>query len=91
MARLDAVGHQIGMGIDPGTKTDITIIGVVRDTKYESMRDEIPTEVFRPYDQMEFVTGMTAYVRTARDPEQVFSTVRAGGTGSSIRTCRCST
>ena len=37
------------MGSDPGTKTDITIIGVVRDTKYESMRDEIPVEVLRPY------------------------------------------
>lgn len=73
---LTAVGHQIGMGIDPGTKTDITIVGVARDTKYESMRDEIPTEVFRPFHQMEFASGMTAYVRTARDPNQVFSMTR---------------
>src|SRR5581483_8032188 len=57
----NAVGHRIGMGVDPGTKTDITIIGVSRNTKYESMRDEIPTEVFRPYQQMPFVTGITAY------------------------------
>jgi predicted permease len=73
---LGAVGHQIGMGIDPGTKTDITIVGVVRDTKYESMREQIPTEVFRPFDQDDFAAGMTAYVRTARDPNQVFSMVR---------------
>jgi predicted permease len=71
-----APGHHFGMGIDPGTKTDITIIGVARDTKYESMRDEIPTEVFRPFDQMDFATGMVAYVRTARDPNQVFPMVR---------------
>ena len=71
-----AIGHKIGMGIDPGTKTDITIIGVARSTKYESMRDEIPTEVFRPYQQMDFATGITAYVRTARDPEEVFSSIR---------------
>lgn len=44
---INAVGHKIGMGIDPGTKTDITIVGVARGTKYESVRDEIPTEVFR--------------------------------------------
>jgi len=73
---LNAVGHRVGMGIDPGTKTDITIIGVARDTKYESMRDEIPTEMFRPFDQMDFATGMTAYIRTARDPNQVFAMVR---------------
>jgi len=71
-----AIGHRVGMGIDPGTKTDITIIGVARDTKYESMRDEIPVEMFRAFDQLEFATGMTAYIRTARDPNQVFAMVR---------------
>jgi predicted permease len=73
---LNAIGHHFGMGIDPGTKTDIMIIGVAHDTKYETMRDEIPTEVYRPFEQMEFATGMTAYVRTARDPNQMFSSVR---------------
>ncbi len=71
-----AVGKHIGMGGDPGTKLDIEIIGVVRDTKYESMRDEVPLEVYRPYHQMEFVLGMYAYVRTARQPEQAFSSIR---------------
>lgn len=77
-AGTSAIGHKIGMGIDPGTKTDITIVGVARSTKYESMRDEIPTEVFRPYQQMDFATGITAYVRTARDPEQIFNSIRQG-------------
>ena len=31
----DAVSGHIGWGGDPGTKTDIEIIGVVSDTKYE--------------------------------------------------------
>jgi predicted permease len=73
---VNAEGHMIGMGIDPGTKTDITVIGVVRDTKYESMRDEIPPEVFRPYQQLDFATGIVAYVRTAHNPDDVFSTIR---------------
>jgi predicted permease len=73
---INAVGHKIGMGIDPGTKTDITIVGVARSTKYESMRDEIPTEVFRPYQQLEFAPGITGYVRTAQNPEQIFTAIR---------------
>ena len=71
-----AVGKHIGMGGDPGTKLDIEIVGVVRDTKYESMRADIPFEVYRPYHQMDFVLGMYAYVRTARRPEQAFSAMR---------------
>jgi predicted permease len=73
---INAIGHRIGMGIDPGTKTDITVIGVVRGTKYESMRDEIPLEVFRPYRQMDFGTGMTVYVRTTHKPDEVFTVIR---------------
>jgi predicted permease len=38
----NALGKHVGIGGDPGTKTDIEIVGVVRDTKYESMRDEMP-------------------------------------------------
>jgi predicted permease len=73
---INAEGHRIGMGIDPGTKTDITIVGVARNTKYESMRDEIPPEVFRPNQQMDFATGMVAYLRTTLDPQQIFTSVR---------------
>ena len=72
----NALGRHIGMGGNPGTKLDIEIIGVARDTKYESMRDEIPFEVYEPYHQMPFVIGMIAYVRTARLPEQAFSSIR---------------
>ena len=72
----NALGRHIGMGGDPGTKLDIEIVGVVRDTKYENMRDQMPIELFTPYLQRKFVNSMWAYVRTARDPEQVFSMVR---------------
>jgi predicted permease len=52
----NAVGHRIGMGIDPGTPTDITIV--------------------RPIQQLDFATGITAYVRTQRNPDDVFNAVR---------------
>ena len=73
---VNVIGRHIGMGGDPGTKTDITIVGVARDTKYESMRDEIPIEVFVPYTQTNWVLGMSAYLRTAHNPDQMFSTIR---------------
>jgi predicted permease len=71
-----ALGRHIGIGGNPGTKLDIEIVGIARDTKYESMRDEVPFEVYEPYMQTNFVIGMTAYVRTSRQPEQAFVSLR---------------
>ncbi|MBZ5624294.1 MAG: ABC transporter permease [Acidobacteriia bacterium] len=70
------IGRHVGMGGNPGTKLDIEIVGVVRDTKYESMRQEIPYELYRPYQQVEFVTGMSAYVRARGAPGNLFSALR---------------
>ena len=36
------IGRHIGFGINPGTKTPIEIIGVVKDAKYTGVRDDIP-------------------------------------------------
>jgi len=72
----NALGRHMGMGGDPGTKLDMEVIGVARDTKYESMRDEMPIEVFTPYLQRNYTNSMRAYIRTARDPEQMFSALR---------------
>lgn len=70
------LGRHVGMGIDPGTKTDIEIIGVAGDTKYESMREEIPYELYVPMAQNGFDNGVTIYVRTAGDPVNLFNTLR---------------
>jgi predicted permease len=70
------LGRHVGMGIDPGTKTDIQIVGVVGDTKYESMRDEIPYELYLSAGQQNFATGNTVYVRAAGDPTQIFNLLR---------------
>ncbi|MGA7236929.1 MAG: ABC transporter permease [Bryobacteraceae bacterium] len=70
------LGRHVGMGIDPGTKTDIQIVGVVGNTKYESMRDEIPYELYIPYPQAGFSNGLTFYVRAQGDPTNVFNTLR---------------
>ena len=73
----DAVGRHIGWGGDPGTKTDVEIIGVVSDTKYEGFRDETPRIVYRGYSQKGWASDMAGYVRTSLPPEQMFNVVRS--------------
>lgn len=38
------MGRHIGMASDPGTKTDIEIIGVVGDTRYQTMKQDPPCQ-----------------------------------------------
>jgi predicted permease len=76
-AGRDPIGRHIGMGIDPGTKLDMEIIGVVKDIKYMSLRDEIPEQAYEPYLASRYAGGMTLYARTALDPNQLFSALRA--------------
>jgi predicted permease len=71
------IGRHIGFGIDPGTKLDMEVIGVVKDIKYTSLRDDIPEQAFIPYLAGRYTSGMTVYLRTALDPSQMFSAVRA--------------
>ena len=66
----------MGFGVNPGTKLDIEIVGVVGDTKYENLREEVPYELYVPYNQQDFVVGMTAYLHTAGDPTSLFGTLR---------------
>jgi predicted permease len=75
-AGKDPIGRHIGMGSDPGTKTDIEIIGVVRDFKYENMRENVGRQMYRPFQQMEFALNMWFYVRTAADPNALAAAVR---------------
>ena len=75
-ANVNPVGRHVGFGIDPGTKLDIEIVGVVGDTKYENMREEVPYELYVPYTQQAFVVGMVAYVRAAADPAGLMPVLR---------------
>ena len=72
-----ALGRHIGMGGDPGTKTDIEIVGVVRDTKYSRMNEELQRQVYFPYLEHDWAAQMTGYVRTPLGPEQMFPMIRA--------------
>ena len=70
------LGRHLGFGADPGTKTDMEIVGVVKDIKYTNLRDEIPVQAFVPYLAGDHFGGMTVYFRTTLDPRQLMLAAR---------------
>ena len=69
----DPIGRHIGFGGNPGTPTPLEIVGVVRDSKYTGVRDEIPRTVFFPLFEERTPSSITVYVRTTADPATGFS------------------
>lgn len=77
-AGRNPIGLHLGFGRDPGTKTNMEIMGVVKDTKYTGLRDAIPVQAFLPYLAAGF-TGqghMTVYLRTVIDPAPIMRAAR---------------
>ncbi len=72
----NALGRHFGFGGDPGTKTDIEIVGIVADAKYNNMRDQMSAQNFVPFDQTDNLTDIAVYVRTELKPEQMFAVIR---------------
>src|SRR5439155_25641087 len=70
------IGRHIGFGINPGTKTPIEIVGIVKDSKYTGVRDEIPRQVFFAYLENDFAGSAVMYVRTTSTPEAAFGSIR---------------
>jgi predicted permease len=68
------IGHRIGIGSFPDTKTDIEIVGVVADFSYRGIREETE-QAFFPYLDNPF-SGGTFYVRTQGRPEHAFAAIR---------------
>src|SRR6202167_2043925 len=71
-----ALGHYFGNGGGTGVKTDIAIIGVVKDAKHASLREPVTPTVFFSYLQSPEPHAMTFYVRTWQQPESAESTIR---------------
>ncbi len=74
-----AIGRYYGIGGGPTVKTDIEIVGVVRDVKHSDLRTPPKPTGFlaidRATDRRRF--GMTYYVRTAAAPDALMPSVRA--------------
>ncbi len=71
-ANRNPLGRHIGFGGNPGTPTPIEIVGVVRDSKYTGVRDEIPRQLFFPLLEERTPSSIVVYVRTTGDPSAAF-------------------
>jgi predicted permease len=71
-----AVGHYYCKGGGTSVKPDIEIVGVVKDAKHASVREEITRTTFTPYLQEANPRSMTFYVRTWQSPESAEATIR---------------
>jgi predicted permease len=75
----DAVGKSMGWAPGEGyrSRLDTTIVGVVEDTKYSDVKQEVPPQFFVPYRQEKELGGMHVYVRTSGDMAQALSAITA--------------
>ena len=60
--RAAAIGHHIGRGADPNTPTNMEIVGVVNDTRYEDLIQKAPRQVYLCSGQAH-AFGETVYVK----------------------------
>ena len=71
-----AIGRQLAEGGGDNIKFDITIVGVVGDTRHSDLRTPLGPAVYLPYFQQKHPTGVSIYLRTAQDPGLVEGAVR---------------
>jgi predicted permease len=71
-----AVGRRFTL-YDSGPLAKPEIVGVVRDVRYETLRDAPPREVYLDFDQHDDPIAENVYVKTRSDPAGVFSALRA--------------
>src|SRR5262249_19726495 len=68
------VGRRFGRLLESRTQTEV--VGVVRDVKYNSLREPAPPTMYLPIGQRNW-PGMSVEVRTASDPASLVGAVRA--------------
>jgi predicted permease len=67
------LGRRFGSSVE--TSNQLEIVGVLRDAKYDSVRDNAPPTMYVPYSQTRF-GGAVFEVRTAAAPASVTASVR---------------
>ncbi len=71
--KQNPLGRHFGFGRDKAT--DIEIVGVVKDSKYSSLREKALRTVYLPWEQHESIENVTYYVRSTN----------ASGLGGALR------
>jgi predicted permease len=71
----DPIGQRLGQNLEDSAKTEV--IGVIRDTKYDSVRDAAPPTMYTPFrGGFTSARSLTVMLRTAGDPASLTETVR---------------
>ena len=70
-----ALGAHLGWAV-PGQPINMEIVGIVGDTKNESMRETKQPQIYEPYEQSWTALGMTGYVRSSLIPAAVFQDIQ---------------
>src|SRR5689334_15475941 len=70
----NAVGKKMSVGND---SLNITIVGLVKDSKYSQVKDQIPPVFVQPYRQGGRVGNLNFYLRAAGSPTQVLRAIPA--------------
>ena len=74
---VNPIGKHVGFGTHPGELPDIEIVGVVRDTKYETLRDRPQKILYCPFFDDPAAMGWgTLVLRTTADPLALGPAVR---------------
>jgi predicted permease len=77
--KRDPIGKLIGPGGKAKDPIDFAIVGVAKDGKYASLREETPRFWYVPYEQYgetRDIHGLTAYIRTITDPLKQLGAIR---------------
>jgi predicted permease len=72
-ANENPIGRHIGSNVEQAGQ--IEIVGILRDAKYDSVRDEAPPTMYMPYLQRP-LQGAVFHVRTAGDPAGTIGVIR---------------
>jgi len=72
----DPIGQHVRFASAPPSTT-MEIVGVVRDARYGSLREEAPATLYHPYKQAEGIPFMYFELRTATSPTALVPSVRA--------------
>ena len=71
-----ALGHWLHL-YESGSMARAEIVGVVRDTRYERLRDAPPSQVYLDFDQHDDPIVPEVYVKTRSKPQGVFAAMLA--------------
>ncbi|HUR21431.1 MAG TPA: ABC transporter permease [Vicinamibacterales bacterium] len=70
------VGKRMRRGGSDKDPLNLEIVGLVRDAKYNKVRDAVPAQFFLPYRQNATIGSLSFYVKTAGDQAALFGTIR---------------